>query len=397
MIALTRKSVERQLAIFASHKREFPFGQGRCIGIAMVQRSVRHQCWRIIGVTIARICVSAIAFLVHVTVVYAVPDVMLMPTGDKALDDALRSSLNAPELAHAVSPGVATAQQEWLATVRTEQLRLTHVLIGRGYLQGSVNLLNLDAADKSASLPRLELKPLPGPLFRIGSVEVAGIEDGGLPALREDLRSQMANVVGKPAQADLLSHLESEVLWRVMGASYPFARVTGREVVPDPTTQLASVRLVIDKGPAASFGAVTFDGLTRMSSKELEGIVPFSPGSPYDPQLLGRFEQALKAMPTVVSARVRLADKLSSDGRIAVNVEVKERADVPAETAVAGSLGAAALAFAIFALAFRQMAIAGGLSERGRVTLAMDIVLLPLFVAAAAFVLLRLGEFAFPA
>ena len=332
----------------------------------------------------------------HVTLVYAAPDVVLMPTGDKTLDDALRSSLNVPELAHVVDPSSATAQQDWLSTLRTEQQRLTQILKGRGYLQGSVNLSILDATSKSATLPPLELKPVPGPLFRIGSVEVAGIEDSGLLALREDVRSQMANVVGKPAQADLLSHLESEVLWRVMGASYPLARVGGREVVPDPSTQLASVRLVIEKGPAARFGAVTYEGLKRISSKQLERIMPFSAGSPYDPELLGRFGQALSAIPAIASARVRLADRLSADGRIPVDVQIDERAAVPSGSSFTGSVGAAALAFAIFALAFRQLAIVGGPSERRRATVAMDIVLLPLFLAAAAFVLLRLGEFAFP-
>ncbi|WP_378949787.1 hypothetical protein [Mesorhizobium sp. ANAO-SY3R2] len=364
--------------------------------MVMVQRSVRHQCWRNISGTIARICVSAIALLVHATLVYAAPDVVLMPTGDKALDDALRSSLNVPELVHVVDPNSANAQQDWQSTLRTEQLRLAQILKGRGYLQGTVNLSHLDAISKPAALPPLELRPVPGPLFRIGSVEVAGIDDSGLAALRDDVRSQMANIVGKPAQADLLSYLESEVLWRVMGASYPLARVSGREVVPDPATQLASVRLVIDKGPAARFGAVTYDGLKHISSKQLESIAPFSSGSPYDPELLGRFAQALNAMPGIASARVHLADRQSPDGRIPVNVQIAERATVPAGIAFVGSVGAAALAFAIFALAFRQLAIVGGPSERRRAMVAMDIVLLPLFLAAAAFVLLRLGEFAFP-
>lgn len=332
----------------------------------------------------------------HATLVYAAPDVVLMPTGDKGLDDTLRSSLNVPELAHVVDPNAATARQDWLSMLRTEQLRLTRILKGRGYLQGTVNLSNLDATSKSTTPAPLELKPVPGPLFRIGSVEVAGIDDSGLGALREDVRSQMANIVGKPAQADLLSHLESEVLWRVMGASYPLARVSGREVVPDPATQLASVRLVIDKGPAARFGAVTYQGLSRISGKQLESVAPFSPGSPYDPELLGRFGQALNDMPGIASARVRLGDRLSPDGRIPVDVQIEERASVPVESALAGSVGGAALAFAIFALAFRQMAIVGGPSERRRAAVAMDVVLSPLFLAAAAFVLLRLGEFAFP-
>lgn len=360
----------------------------------MPQCSVRHTSWRGFIRAVAAISTLAAAFLLHVSLAVAAPEIVLATSGYKVLDDALSTSFNVPEFARAASVSPDMSQQDWLSLVRIEQQRLVQILKGSGYLDGSVELVSGDGATASAT--RIELKPDTGPLYRIGSVEVAGIEDSGLTLLRTDVHSQMVNAVGKPARADVLSRLESEVLWRVKSASYPFAQVSGRDISSDPDTLLASVRLVIDKGPVAKFGVTNFSGLTRINSDELARLVPFSPGDPYSPVMQERLSQALNARPDVKSARVRMGDNLDADGRVAMYVEINERPRVPAQSAVSESLGTATIAFAVLALALRQVASAGVTQERLRRSIGLDIILFPLFAAAAVFIVLRLIEFAVP-
>lgn len=348
--------------------------------------------------SLARVAVSASAalflLLVNCALATTLPDIVLKATGDAALDAVLGAALNAPGPEDAQSNSGADPAQEWLPAVEVERQRLAEVMRGRGYLDARVEWAGDAAvADKPG---QVVLDPVPGPLYRIGSIEIEGVDGQGLEALRDDIHLQIAGATGKLARGDVLSKLEGEVLWRIRSASFPFARITQRDLKPQPQALLATARMDVETGPRATFGTVSYSGLRRLSAEELARLQPFVQGAPYDPAVLERFSQSLASYPSVSSARLRLADQVDAAGHIDVSAEIREKPKVSFESSGALRLGTASAAIAIAVLALRQVSIAGTRSRDRRWPLWLDILLVLLLGVALAFVVLRLVDFAVP-
>jgi len=318
------------------------------------------------------------------------PAIELQTTSNDALDGVLRAALNAPELERAAD-GAAT--QGWQPAVEAERHRLEELMRGQGYLHARVEMP--DAEDAGTS-DKITLKPITGPLFRVGMVEVDGLQGVATDAVRDDVSRQMMEAVGKPARGDLLAILEDEVLWRLRTASYPFVRVTERELLPIPGQVLATARIVVEPGASARFGAVAYSGLVGLKQDELSSLEPFKQGDPYDPDVLERFREALLAHPSVKAVRVRLPEAVDADGRLQLRAEVEEQ-NLRAEDADGSyRTGLVAAVSALAALAIRQVSVASLRPGRSRWPLWLEVV--PVLLLAAAFYLIaqRMLLLAFP-
>ncbi|MBB6464444.1 outer membrane translocation and assembly module TamA [Aminobacter lissarensis] len=311
-------------------------------------------------------------------------------TSNATLDGVLRAALNTTELERAAE-GKA---QGWQPVVEAERLRLEELMRGQGYLEARVEM---SASTVEAGAPeKVILKPLPGPLFRVGMVEVDGLDGVATDAVRDDVSRQMMEAAGRPARGDLLATLEDEVLWRLRTASFPFVHVTDRQLSPIPGQALARVRIVVDPGSPATFGAVTYSGLVGLKEEELNRLQPFTQGDPYDPEALDRFREALLAHPSVKAARLRLPDAVDAGGQLQLRAELEEGQVRSDEAAGTYRTGLVAAASAIAALAIRQVSVASLRSGRSRWPLWLEVV--PVLLLAAAFYLIaqRMLLLAFP-
>ncbi|WP_210289137.1 hypothetical protein [Aminobacter ciceronei] len=319
------------------------------------------------------------------------PAIELQTTSNDALDGVLRAALNAPELERAAD-GAAT--RGWQPAVEAERHRLEELMRGQGYLHARIEMP--DAADDAGSPDKIALRPIAGPLFRVGMVEVDGLEGVATDAVRDDVSLQMMEAVGKPARGDLLATLEDEVLWRLRTASYPFVRVTGRALQPIPGQALATARIVVEPGALARFGAVAYSGLVGLKQDELSRLQPFKQGDPYDPDMLERFREALLGHPSVKNVRVRLPQAVDADGLLQLRAEVEEQ-NLRADDATGGyRTGLVAAVSALAALAIRQVSVASLRPGRSRWPLWLEVV--PVLLLAAAFYLIaqRMLLLAFP-
>ncbi|WP_432287761.1 hypothetical protein SLT36_12255 [Aminobacter sp. BA135] len=319
------------------------------------------------------------------------PAIELETTSNDSLDGVLRSALNAPELQRATE---GAAIQGWQPAVEAERHRLEELMHGQGYLHARVEMP--DAATGFRSPDKITLKPVAGTLFRVGMVEVDGLDGVAIDAVRDDVARQMMEAVGKPARGDLLATLEDEVLWRLRTASYPFVRVTERELLPIPGQALATARIVVEPGASARFGAVAYSGLVGLKQDELGRLQPFKQGDPYNPDMLERFREALLGHPSVKHVRLRLPEAVDADGQLQLRAEIEE--DQLRAEDVAGNYrtGLVAAVSAIAALAIRQVSVASLRPGRSRWPLWFEVV--PVLLLAAAFYLIaqRMLLLAFP-
>lgn len=319
------------------------------------------------------------------------PAIELETTSNDTLDGVLRSALNAPELERAAEGGAAKG---WQAAVEAERHRLEELMRGQGYLHARVEMP--DAVAGAGTPDKITIKPVAGPLFRVGMVEVDGLDGVATDAVRDDVSRQMMEAAGKAARGDLLATLEDEVLWRLRTASYPFVRVTERALLPIAGQALATARIVVEPGASARFGSVAYSGLVGLKEDELSRLQPFKQDDPYDPDALERFREALLSHASVKNVRMRLPDAVDANGQLQLRAEIEEEQLRAADATGNYRTGLIAAVSAIAALAIRQVSVASLRPGRSRWPLWLEVV--PVLLLAAAFYLIaqRMLLLAFP-
>ena len=351
-------------------------GKTRRLAVRKVQQLSRH-CHSILP-----IFAIALAFWGNFAPAWtnvAVPELDLREVSDAEVTAALRAGYNLPELRRSYSARGEMLAEQWAAKVKDERRRLAEIMKYFGYLDGEVRFKG-------------GLTPVPGPLYRIGVVELEGIEGRGVePRIVEDLASVLASIPGSVARSDTISQLEKEILFRVGAGPYPLARFTSRSLVLDQETHTATVRLVIDIGNPARFGAVRFRGLKRIDPQILMSFVPFSPGDPFDRSELAALRKNLEKRGLFSSFRVKYAEAPDETGLLPIQVTLQEIPPDNERLARSGFAGLVVTAAALSLLALRQVALARRSSagiKRG-----VEVVLFLLVPAAAMLAALRAVDF----
>lgn len=330
--------------------------------------------------------ISAILLLAGVAGTAAGQDFTLRtdPLTDPALVEALEASIDLDQRAEAglLEPDAPTM----VAAVASERARLRAIMEGFGYLDAEVDW-DFDPRDESH-----ELRPVAGPQYRIGAVALSLLEVSD-PAWPGDLEAIAESVVGSPARGSVIAQLIDDLVHRIEASGFPFVRLTTRELTPDPQTGLALVRLALDPGRPAAFGAVTLDRARAFTMDRLHELLPFSIGDRYAPDQIDALRAALAIEPGLRSARVTITEDAEDAGRLTVAVRVRETiADALLNNRSAAGQGAllAVLAF----LALRQVTIAAGGPAHSALVQSQTILGMIAMAAAAWFVVRRFIDFA---
>ncbi len=336
------------------------------------------------------LAVLATAPVAHETVI-AAPIVQVVPSGETEIDAALARTVSLPLL---VSRGQFGADQsDGQPALLREQARLTALVRSFGYLEGHVDIV-ADAPWSTGVPPStIKVRPVLGPLFRIGTVQVTGIHGADTTALVAGIHARIATVVGKPARADLLAALSDEIRWQVRSASYPFAHVAETGVSTDSSLELASIVIGLDIGAPARFGPVHFSGGRGLDRQALRDTVPFSVGDAFDPVQLDALVEATRSIHRVRNVRVNLSEPADEDGLVSVEVRIQVASD-PGVLAQGWLHGVLVLGAAVTALAARQLLVAGGMRGHAPLILAVNSLIGALVAYGAVLVLLRAIAFA---
>lgn len=164
------------------------------------------------------------------------------------------------------------------------------------------------------------------PGFRFGTAEI--INPAPPPTRRDDRVDAPETegfAPGEPAYATSVKkagRLAVEA-WRQQG--YPDAEISDQRVTANHNTSELNVRLTVEPGRRAVYGAVTVEGTDRMRARFVARQTGLLPGEEYDPDDLKRAEERLQRLGVFQSISLKQAERTDASGVLPLILTVQER------------------------------------------------------------------------
>ncbi len=210
--------------------------------------------------------------------------------------------------------------------IESQRQRLELLIRSFGYLDARVAV----AGDIQNGIVTFE--PTLGRLSNLEKISLPDLEVHDFPAdVRSDIISNTAPLIGSPATAARIRHIESEILWRIHETVNPKAQLVAEKL--DRTIGGNSVDLVLSFAPLQplKFGAVELTSIGRVAADDVALFQPFRIGEPYSGQKMRVLYDAVLARPDISSFDLRMAEDLDADGNTSVELLVVRRLPSPAE------------------------------------------------------------------
>lgn len=203
---------------------------------------------------------AAIGLALHAAQVAAA--VRLEPVQDVDLNRTLQNAFVLPMMSNRLAgTGVETSR-----LLEAEVRRLKDLLQSIGYLDAEINVLSGPHSGDD-----VRLLPVPGDLFRIGWVGLAGLPEELPPDTVDDLENFAATFAGLDVTRDNLDRMEAGLVWRLRDAAYAHAQIVQTEKKTEPDLKTAGVIITVDPGPAVRIGGIRFLG-----SKHTDILLPLA-------------------------------------------------------------------------------------------------------------------------
>ncbi len=253
----------------------------------------------------------------------------LMPTGNAALDAALKgsSSLISLQRTHAVGPFALAGR------IRDDRGRLEIALESFGYYGGSIDITvaghpaaDPDLPDILAALPagrpaQVRIAVATGPLFRLGSVTVTLPPGESLsPA---DQRAFDLHA-GQPAVASDVLGASGRLLTALQEEGHAFADVQPPLATLHPATRTLDIVVTAKLGPRVDIGRITLAGLRRANPRYVARLLEVHQGQPYQPSRIEAARQELASTGVFSDVGVTAAKTLAPDGELPLTFDFTE-------------------------------------------------------------------------
>jgi translocation and assembly module TamA len=205
---------------------------------------------------------------------------------------------------------------------------LTQLLRSQGYYDADVE----PRTEKAGDALRVVLTAEPGQQYRFASVDLPGLEAAGPEAAR--LRDAFAVRAGDPVvAADVIAG--GLALTQSLGeAGFAEARLGDQDIEVNHETHLATLKLPVNPGPVARFGAIHVSGHPNFSARHVGIIARFKRGDPFKRSKLDDLRRALIA--TTLVANVDIEVVPTQGGRV---VDLNVRLEPAPPHTIAGDLG----------------------------------------------------------
>ena len=116
-----------------------------------------------------------------------------------------------------------------------------------------------------------------------------------------------------------------EALRNLLLESHPAAAIKESQATVDSEAKTAQLKLVLDSGPAFTFGQLQILGLRRYPSSVIERLSPIQPGAPYSQAKLLTFQSLLQDSPYFTSVNVHMDTNPKHPLNVPVQVSVEEQ------------------------------------------------------------------------
>ena len=162
---------------------------------------------------------------------------------------------------------------------------LNTILRAEGYYDANIET---DVAPKEGRLV-VTLSVEPGPLYKFGTVDVAGVP-------KPDVEAAFGVKNDDPVNADAVIGGELALKEKLAREGYPFAKVAEPEIVIDHDTRIATLDLKVESGGERRIGAIRMLGdKAPFDAKHVGVIARFRPGELYDQAMIDDLRRALIA------------------------------------------------------------------------------------------------------
>ncbi|MGE5148086.1 MAG: autotransporter assembly complex protein TamA [Candidatus Eiseniibacteriota bacterium] len=194
------------------------------------------------------------------------------------------------------------------------------VLASRGYYSGSADI-SIETLIKPV---KVVVAVTPGPLYKLAAYDIAYTPDHKPPAsFKPDLEA-LGLKLGAAAESAKIVDAEPRLLAQLAKDGHPLAKIANRRVLADRDKATITVKLTVDAGPAAKFGATAFIGLVSVDEAYLRRRIPWREGERYNAEQLAALRRTLTDSRLFSSVKITPDTKLDAKGELPVTVAVTE-------------------------------------------------------------------------
>ncbi len=252
--------------------------------------------------------------------------VTIAPTGDAALDGALKDSSTLVSLREKAPVGSFAL----IGRAKQDQDRFVTALNSFGYYKGAAKVTIAghplddpalpDLLDREPAEPPVEIKVAPktGPLFHLGQVKV----EGSVP---EEARSKLDLKPGAPAVASDVLAARERLLNALRDEGYALAKVAEPAAFLEPDADKLDVTYKAETGPRVDLGPITVTGLKDVNESFVRRRLLVHQGEQFNPEAIDKARQDLISTGVFSSVVVLPADQLNPAGNLPITFDVTER------------------------------------------------------------------------
>ncbi len=213
--------------------------------------------------------------------------------------------------------------QSLFAAAQAEYERLLGVLYAQGFYGGTISV-QVDGRE-AASIPPLRA---PEQIYRI-TVEVRPgqvytLDRAGLGPVAPGSELPESFQRGAPAGTDAIRDAALAAIdgWR--DRSHAKADVGAQRIVADHNARRVTADLVVDPGPALTFGDLSISGQERTRESRIRDIAGLPTGKPFSPEAAQAVADRVRRTGTFRSVSLREADEPNPDGTLDFDLTVAE-------------------------------------------------------------------------
>lgn len=244
-------------------------------------------------------------------------------TGNAELDDLLKQTSSLVALNHKLPP----APFALIGRAKTDQEQFITVLHSLGYDSGQVSItideMQLDNPSLLARLNQLpdgqdaqiEVTAEKGPLYKLGSIDVAGLPSGFSPELKIQ--------TGQVARAAPVLETREQLATTLQNNGYAFVQVSEPYALANQATHRLHVSYQVTSGPRVNIGEITFSGLKRTDATFLRKNLGLYPGQPYTNTAIQDARNTMLGL-GVFSSVMPVPAKQATSGRLPIDFHVVE-------------------------------------------------------------------------
>ena len=267
-----------------------------------------------LGAVLILACVVSMA-LAQPRIVFEIP----------GTDEGLRDALVSASLVQETRTDGIDRPAALLAAAQADYARLLGVLYDQGRFGGVISILvnGREAAGYSAlaqldSVREVRIRVAPGPLYRFGQAQVAPIATG------TTLPETFAN--GAPASTStILSAADRAVTgWRDIG--HAKASIVDQSITARHAKAQVDARLNVNPGPLLTFGTVTVQGNSAVSTRRILKIAGLEEGRRFDPEEVERAANRLRRAGSFESVTIEEAENIGPNATLPLTIGVAEAA-----------------------------------------------------------------------